>query len=239
MKLKIQKYNPLVDPKPYYVEGEVEYHEGITALDAVYLFHTTVEPVNFDYSCGGRVCGRCGAMIDGTPKLMCFALLDDSEHTIEPLAGYDIIRDLVVDKTDFDRRIAELDERVMIEPVTEETLAPAEFDAEAYAENSDLLNYLERCARCGLCNVTCSALAVNKETYVGPAGMIQIALKDMDWYDKGDRISQAVSSGLYHCIQCGNCDAVCTMMIPHMKVCTYLRGKAEARGLVPSYATEE
>lgn len=237
MKLRIQKYNPLTDPKPYYVEGEVEYREGITALDAIYLFHTQVEPVNFDYSCGGRVCGRCGVMIDGEPKLMCYTVLDDSEHTIEPLSGYDIIRDLVVDRSDFDRRIAELDTRIMTEPVTEENFVPKDWDGKAYMEEySDLISYLERCARCGMCNITCSALQVDKESYVGPAQMIQIALKDLDWYDQGDRIAQAVSSGLYHCIECGNCDNTCTMMIPHMKVWKYLRTRAEERDLVPSYA---
>ncbi len=237
MKLKVQKYNPLVDAKPYYVEGEVEYREGITALDAIYLFHTTVEPVNFDYSCGGRVCGRCGVMIDGEPKLMCFAVLDDGEHVIEPLKGYDIIRDLVVDKSSFDRRIAELDQRVMLEPITEETLIPENFDGEAYANGQgDMIKYIERCARCGLCHVNCSALMINKENYVGPAQMLQIALKDLDWYDKGDRVAQAVSAGLYRCIQCGKCDEVCTMLIPHMTVWEYLRGRAEERGLVPGYA---
>lgn len=236
MKMKIQKYNPLIDAAPYYVEGEVEYREGITALDAVYLFHTQVEPVNFEYACGGRICGRCGAMVDGEPKLMCFALLDDSEHTIEPLEGFDIIRDLVVDRSELDRRLAEADTRIMTEPVTEETLTPANFDADEYAETSDLMMYLERCSRCGLCMVKCPALAADKQHYVGPAEMVQIAFKDMDWYDKADRVAQAVSSGLYHCIQCGMCDEVCMQQVPHLKLWEYLRTKAEARDLVPSYA---
>ena len=197
MKLKVQKCNPLVDAKPYYVEGEIEYREGVTELDAVYLFHTEVEPVSFDYSCGGRVCGRCGAMVDGEPKLMCFALLDDSEHVLEPLEGFDVIRDLVVGKSDFDRRIAELDSRVMVEPVTAETLTSADFDAE----------------------------------------MVQIALKELDWYDKGDRVAQAVSSGLYHCIQCGTCDEVCTIQVPHLKIWKLLRGRA--RGARPGAQLRE
>ncbi|MDR0513888.1 MAG: 4Fe-4S dicluster domain-containing protein [Coriobacteriaceae bacterium] len=236
MKLRIQKYNPQVDAAPYYVEGEVAFREGITALDAVYLFHTEIEPVNFDYACGGRICGRCGAMVDGEPKLMCFALLDDSTHTLEPLKGFDVIRDLVVDKSEFDRRIAEADVRIMLEPVTEETAAPADFNADEHEANYDLMMYLERCARCGLCTVKCPALQLNKENYVGAAEMIQIAFKDMDWYDKGDRIAQAVGSGLYRCIRCGVCDEVCTQQVPHLKIWAYLRAKAEARGLVPSYA---
>lgn len=237
MKLKVQKYNPLVDAQPYYVEGEVEYREGITALDAIYLFHTTVEPVNFDYSCGGRVCGRCGAKVDGQPKLMCFALLDDGDHTIEPLDGYDIIRDLVVDKSGFDRQIAELDARVQVDEVTEETLTPADFDSAFYTSGgSEIIEYMERCARCGICASTCPVLAQDKEAYVGPAGMVQIGLKEFDWYDKGDRIAQAVSAGLYRCIQCGMCDEVCMMQVPHLRIWEILRARAEERGLKPSYA---
>ena len=236
MKLRIQKFNPLEDAKPYYVEGEVAWREGITALDAIYLFHTQVTPVNFDYSCGGRVCGRCGVMIDGEPKLMCFTLLSDGTHTIEPLKGYDIIRDLVVDRTDFDKQLANLDYRVMIEPVTKETEVPEDFDPEQYQADYDYMDQIERCARCGLCQVNCAALTFSKDNYIGPAAMLQIALKDMDFYDKADRVSQAVSAGLYHCILCGKCDEVCPMLIPHVEIWQKLRAKAEGRGLVPSYA---
>jgi succinate dehydrogenase/fumarate reductase iron-sulfur protein len=234
MKLRIQKFNPLTDPEPYYVEGEVEYHKNITALDAVYLFHANIEPINFDYSCGGRICGRCAVMVDGAPALLCMKILTDSEHTIEPLAGFPVIHDLVVDKSSFDEIMTNLSNRVMLEPITKETLVPEGFTYDA--EVQDLICYGELCCRCGMCQVTCPALQVNPDEYAGPAEMYAIGYRHLDWYDKADRIAQAVGSGMYHCIQCGTCTEVCAYNLPHLKMWELLRGEAQKQGIVPSYA---
>jgi succinate dehydrogenase/fumarate reductase iron-sulfur protein len=233
MKLKIQKFNPQIDPEPYYVEGDVEYRENITALDAVYLFHTNHEPVNFDYSCGGRICGRCSVMIDGVPALLCMKILDDSSHTIEPLAGFPVIRDLVVDKSSFEEVMTNLSNRVMLEPITKETLVPEGFAYSAEAE--ELLCYGELCCRCGMCQVICPAAQANPDAYAGPAEMYAIGYRHLDWYDQGNRIAQAVSAGMYHCIMCGRCTEVCAYNVPHLKMWELLRGKAKEQNLVPSY----
>jgi succinate dehydrogenase/fumarate reductase iron-sulfur protein len=234
MKLKIQKFNPLLDSKPYYVEGEIEWRDKITALDAVYLFHTTVEPINFNYSCGGRTCGGCATMIDGEPKLLCITVLDDSTHTIEPLSTFPVIRDLVVDKTSFDNCMTNISARVMLEPITKENLAPTDY---VFDETEDLMRrYGELCSRCGVCNAACPTLVVRPDEYAGPAQMFQIGFRYLDWYDEADRLAQAVSAGMYHCIMCGTCASVCPMMIEHLTMWQLLRDDAEKRGLVPSYA---
>ena len=239
MKIKIQKYNPATDDAPYFVTGDVEWRENITALDAVYAFHANVGPVSFDYSCGGRVCGRCAAMVDGEPKPLCMAVLDDSTHTIEPLAGFPIIRDLTVDKKAFDVAVAAAANRVMIEPVTMYTAGAEGFDYKQYTErDSEMMLFAERCSRCGICMSACSARALNKEAYVGPAIMLQEAYRYLDWYDKADRVAGAVGDGLFRCILCGKCDEVCPQGIPHMAMWKMLREAAEARGLKPAYADE-
>jgi succinate dehydrogenase/fumarate reductase iron-sulfur protein len=234
MKLKIQKYNPLTDPEPYYVEGEVEYRKNITALDAVYLFHANVGPLNFDYSCGGRICGRCSVMVDGSPALLCMTVLDDSTHTIEPLAGFPVIHDLVVDKSSFEEVMTNISNRTMLEPITKETVVPKDFVNDANI--NELLAYGELCCRCGMCQVTCPALASNPSDYAGPAQMYAIGYRHLDWYDKENRIAQAVGAGMYHCIQCGRCTEVCAYNLPHLKMWELLRAKAKEADLVPSYA---
>ena len=235
MKISIQKYNPAVDSAPYYVEGDIEYRDKMTALDAVYEFHKNIEPISYEYSCGGRICGRCAAMIDGQPALMCMTMLDDADHVIEPLEGLPVIRDLIVDKSSLDSHLSGISQRVMTEPVTISTIVSPDFDNTAYTERDhEFLLYAERCGRCGVCMSACSALKMSKDKYIGPALMLQLAYRDMDWYDKADRVVQAVSSGLYDCIMCGKCDEVCMQGIPHVDIWTMLREKAEARGLKPS-----
>lgn len=234
MKLKIQKFNPLEDAAPYYVEGEVEWHDGICALDAVYLFHTQLEPIHFDYACGGRVCGRCAVMIDGRPQMLCTTKLDDTEHVIEPLEGFPIMRDIVVDKTSFDDCITAISQRIMLEPVNKETFAPKDYVFDL--DTQHLLEDGERCCRCGMCNVVCPALKDKPDEFVGPAQMFAVGFRYFDWYDQADRVAQAVSAGLYHCIQCGACSDACVLQLPHLKMWELLRSATVERDLVPSYA---
>ena len=234
MKLVVQKFNPLTDSEPHFVEGEVEYHDGITALDALYLFHTAIEPVNFDYSCGGRICGRCTAMVDGEPALMCMAVLDDGEHTIAPLEGFPVINDLIVEKTAFERNMTGIARRVMIEDVNKETFVPEDFTYDKEAQK--LMHDGELCCRCGVCMAACPVLKILPDEYVGPAEMFQVGYRHFDYYDKADRIAQAVSEGMYHCTQCGTCDSVCVREVDHATMWKRLRAEAEKRNLVPSYA---
>jgi succinate dehydrogenase/fumarate reductase iron-sulfur protein len=234
MKLKIQKYNPLVDAEPYYVEGEVEYRPYISALDAIYLFHTTVEAVNFDYACGGRICGRCACLIDGEPGMLCTTILDDTTHSIEPLPGYPVIRDLIVDKSSLDDAITAIANRIMLESITKATVAPENF---VYSKSTeDLLFGAELCCRCGMCNVTCPALQAYPDEYAGPAQMLAVGYRNLDWHDRGNRVAQAVSLGMYHCIMCGRCSEICPHKIDHVGMWTTLRDTAKAQDLVPTWA---
>jgi succinate dehydrogenase/fumarate reductase iron-sulfur protein len=234
MHLKIQKFNPLTDAAPYYVEGDVTIDEKRTALDALYLFHTQVQAVNFDYSCGGRLCGRCAVMLDGKPALLCMAVLTEGSHTIEPLAGFPVIHDLVVDKTSFNNVMSNVAQRVMIEPVTKDTMAPKDFVYNA--DEQFLMLQSEYCCRCGMCNAICPGMKAYPDEYVGPAQMYQIGFRHLDYYDKSDRIAEAVSKGMYRCIMCGQCTDVCSLQIDHISMWNVLRDAAATEGIVPSYA---
>jgi succinate dehydrogenase / fumarate reductase iron-sulfur subunit len=73
------------------------------------------EPIQFDHDCREGICGSCGVMIDGqahgpqlgtaTCQLHMRQYSDGDEITIEPwrAAGFPVIKDLVVDRSAFDR----------------------------------------------------------------------------------------------------------------------------------------
>ena len=63
MKITVYKFNPATDAEPYYVSGEVPYTKDMSALHALKLFNENVAQVNYDYSCRGRLCGRCGTAL--------------------------------------------------------------------------------------------------------------------------------------------------------------------------------
>jgi succinate dehydrogenase/fumarate reductase iron-sulfur protein len=230
MELKVYKYDPAIDANPYYVTGQVEYTEKMTVLEAIIAFHEQVGDVAFDYSCHGRMCGRCGVMVDGTPVLACCTPITDDDHVIEPLAGLTVIRDLVCDRSGLDEQLSEIYRRVRVEPITE--AEAKDCDGATAAKMYELVS----CTRCGVCNAGCPVFTANPDQYVGPAAMLAIAYRNMDPYDQGNRVLEAVSKGLYRCIQCGRCDEVCRRLeIDHLGAWATLRAQAEERGIVPSY----
>lgn len=171
-------------------------------------------------------------MLNGTPVFMCAEPLDpNTDYTIEPLKGYTVIRDLIVDKSDYDNRLSQAYVRIRTEPLTEEDIQTFDMDV------PDKMYALEWCSRCGVCMSACPVVASNPGQFAGPSFMIASAYRFYDPYDQADRILEAVNDGLYRCIQCGKCDEVCPQYnIKHLATWKDLREAAESRGLKPSYA---
>src|SRR5919202_5621083 len=76
-----------------------------TVLDA--LLHAKSyqdSSIGIRYSCRMASCGSCGMKINGIPRLACYTKvseLEGSTITVEPLANFPVIRDLVTDFTQF------------------------------------------------------------------------------------------------------------------------------------------
>lgn len=234
MKVEIQKYNPAVDAEPHMEEYEIEHTENMTLLEALVKINDTVEPVAFDYSCRGRVCGRCAMTLNGTPCLACVTLVEESgKNKVEPLKGFPVVRDLIVDKTSITDRVSRVLARQRAFDLTlDEVKAPVE------AGLSEKLSPLEYCARCGVCTAACPVVeAKGYRAFAGPTVMTAIANRFYDPYDQGDRVVEAVQSGLWECTDCGTCDMVCKALeIDHLSAWKDLRAAAEAAGLKPAGA---
>ena len=121
MKITVKRYDPSKDNAPYETTYEVPHDdEYMTLLQALVYIHENEEPLAFDFSCRGRMCGRCAMMLDGEPVLACVEPLPDGSHTVEPLAGLPVVKDLVVDKSQVQEKIAETYKRVRVAPLTEQ-----------------------------------------------------------------------------------------------------------------------
>lgn len=162
MKITVKRYDPSKDNAPYETTYEVPHDdEYMTLLQALVYIHENEEPLAFDFSCRGRMCGRCAMMLDGEPVLACVEPLPDGSHTVEPLAGLPVVKDLVVDKSQVQEKIAETYKRVRVAPLTEE-------DLQTYnMEDADELFGINYCARCQVCTAGCPARAINPD-YIGP-----------------------------------------------------------------------
>ena len=227
MKITIKKFDPTVDKVPYDKTYDVPHVQYMTALQAIIYIDENHEPLAYDYSCRGRSCGRCAMMVDGVACTACTTAIADTNHTIEPLKGFPVIRDLVVDKKVVQDSLSHLARRINSREVTwEDILKPV--DMHTFVR----LDATERCARCLVCHTSCDVMHLIPDKFAGPTAMTTIAMRFFDPYDEGDRVLQAVNLGLWNCTMCGICDEVCPALeIKHLEMWQELRDAAAARGL--------
>ena len=98
--LKIFRYDPAIDQAPVYKTYEVPWQEGMLLLPAVkYVRDYIDETLSFrDYCCGCSWCMSCLMMVNGKGMRTCSRVLQPGESILlEPMKGYPVIRDLVVD----------------------------------------------------------------------------------------------------------------------------------------------
>lgn len=237
-KVKILRFDPSADKAPYYKSYSIPYEDldigPLSALKALRYINHEIESIGFDYNCRFGGCGRCAITVDGTPRLACFAPLSaDKEHTLEPLHGFPVIRDLVVDRGKAYARF--LDSGAAIKTI-DPIVKPKDIEPKLWWNT---LSPLNRCRECMSCYSVCTALQVENrwESFIGPGAMMQIYQRAVDTMDQADRISQAAFSGAFQCVQCGLCNTVCPAHIPIKENIAELQKKAEARNLKPTDTT--
>src|SRR5579862_6471689 len=103
--LEITRYQPDEDEAPHFESYEVPYRDDWVVLDALnYLKDEVDGTLSYRWSCRMGVCGSCGMMVNGVPKLTCAAFLRDylpGPIRVEPLANFPVERDLIVVLDDF------------------------------------------------------------------------------------------------------------------------------------------
>jgi len=104
VELDVLRYDPETDSEPHFQRYTVPCAEEWVVLDALNAVKESIDPtLNYRWSCHMAVCGSCGMMINGEPKLSCHAFLRDYAGVIrvEPLANFPIERDLITVADDF------------------------------------------------------------------------------------------------------------------------------------------
>src|SRR5215471_7019046 len=114
MRLEVFRFSPEEDqePKPRFQTYEVPFRKDWVVLDALnYVKDQMDGSLSFRWSCRMGVCGSCGMKVNGTPKLACATFLSDylpGPFRVEPLDYFPVVRDLVVDLTDFVRKLRQV-----------------------------------------------------------------------------------------------------------------------------------
>src|ERR687889_48412 len=197
-----------------YDSFEVPVQRWTTVLDALLYAKSYKDPsIGIRYSCRMASCGSCGMKINGIPRLACYTKvteLQGSEITVEPLANFPLIRDLV---TDFSQFFAH--HRNMEPYIQNEHADIKENDTltEFMQTPEDVDKYLQfsYCIKCGLCYSACPTVATDTK-FPGPQALSQAYRYFIDNRDTGatNRLNLVDDRhGIWRCHFAGSCSAVC------------------------------
>ncbi len=170
MKFSIYRYNPEVDKKPYYKDYEVELGDQDKKLlnALVKIKEELDDSVSFRRSCREGVCGSDALNINGRNGLACLTDLADLKEPVvlNPIPGLPVVRDLIVDMTQFFHQYHSIkpyviDERPM--PERERLQSPE--------DRKDLDGVIE-CILCACCSTSCPSFWWNPDKFLGPAALL-------------------------------------------------------------------
>jgi succinate dehydrogenase / fumarate reductase iron-sulfur subunit len=170
MKLSIYRYDPDKDAKPYLQDLEVELeHSDRMLLDALIKAKAQDDSIAFRRSCREGVCGSDAININGKNGLACVTKIADlpAHVTLRPLPGLPVIRDLIVDMTQFFKQYHS------IRPYLVNDEAPPERERLQSPAEREALDGLYECILCACCSTACPSFWWNPDKFVGPAGLLQ------------------------------------------------------------------
>ncbi|MGZ5032566.1 MAG: succinate dehydrogenase iron-sulfur subunit [Usitatibacter sp.] len=209
MKIRIQRYDPDKDSKPYMQDYDVQPGPSDRMLlDALIRIKTTDDSLSLRRSCREGVCGSDAMNINGKNGLACTTKLADLKEpvVIRPLPGLPIIRDLIVDMTQFFNQYHSVKPYVINnDPLPEkERLQSPEQRAQ--------LDGLYECILCACCSAACPSFWWNPDKFVGPAGLLQAYRFIADSRDQAtnERLDDLEDPyRLFRCHTIMNCVDVC------------------------------
>ena len=211
IKITVTRYNPETSSERFTQSYTIPYKEDMVVLDALNYIKNHVDgTLTHRWSCRMGVCGSCGMMINGDAKLSCATFLRDyypGEIHVDALANFPVIRDLVIDMSDFMEKLQEI--KPWIIRSEEKPLEEGE-----YLQSPDELNLYRQFSMCINCMICYSACPVygHDQSFLGPAAIALAHRYNMDSRDEGqDQRAEIIGSheGIWECTFVGECTRVC------------------------------
>jgi fumarate reductase iron-sulfur subunit len=209
--LEVFRYHPEKDDKPYFQKYEVPFRADWVVLDALnHIKDREDGTLTYRWSCRMGVCGSCGMMVNGEPKLTCAAFLKDyypNPIRVEPLTNFPVIRDLVINLDDFLHKLKEL--KTWLIPKEQRSVAAGEY-LQTPAQLAHYKQY-SMCINCMLCYAACPVYGLEPK-FLGPAAIALAQRYNLDSRDGAkDQRAEMVSSseGIWECTFIGECSRVC------------------------------
>jgi fumarate reductase iron-sulfur subunit len=209
--LEVTRYCPDQESEPTSQRFEVPFREDWVVLDALnYIKDQLDGSLSYRWSCRMGVCGSCGVMVNGEPKLTCATFLSHympGPVRVEPLRYFPVVRDLVIEMTDFMVKLQSVKPWIVRED--EKPLSAGEYLQTP--EELDTYKQFSMCINCMLCYAACPVYGLDPQ-FIGPAAIALAQRYNLDSRDQGaqqrlDILSQ--HEGIWGCTFVGECTQVC------------------------------
>lgn len=209
---------------------EVDRFPAMTVLDVLLAIQRDSDPsIGFRFSCRVAMCGTCTLRVDGRSVLACQSLVKDDAREIEisPLAGFPVVRDLVVDTTPFWEQWARV--TPYLEPKDSLT-GPATVPPDS--EEREAIDDALDCIQCGACFSSCAVSGQGK-SFLGPAALTRAMVLINDSRDAAGRKRLDLVSGNDGADRCHliyGCTGVCPKGLDPARAIRRIRtGRVEDR----------
>ncbi len=209
--LHVTRYRPEQEAEPTIQEYDVPFTDDWVLLDALNYVKDKIDgSLSYRWSCRMGICGSCGMMVNGEPKLTCATFVSDYTSgpiRIEPLRYFPIIRDLTVEMTDFMEKLKNVKPWIIRED--EKPISEGEYLQSP--EELDQYKQFSMCINCMLCYSACPVYGLDS-AFTGPAAIALAQRYNMDSRDQGSRERLGALSdheGIWGCTFVGECTKVC------------------------------
>jgi fumarate reductase iron-sulfur subunit len=209
--LEVARYRPEQESEPTFQNYEVPFRQDWVVLDALnYVKDRLDGTLAFRWSCRMGVCGSCGMLVNGEPKLTCATFLSHylpGPVRVEPLRHFPVVRDLVVEISDFMEKLKAVQPYI----VRDEEMPVAKGEYLQTPEQLDTYKQFSMCINCLLCYAACPVYGLDQH-FIGPAAIALAQRYNLDSRDEGhqarmDTLSQ--HEGIWGCTFVGECTEAC------------------------------
>lgn len=212
MQVSIYRYIPETDSQPRMQDYEFEQPAGrdLMVLDVLEQLKIKDPSISYRRSCREGVCGSDGMNINGRNGLACktplSAVVKNNRLVLRPLPGLPVIRDLIVDMTQFFKQFERVDPFL----INDET--PPEKERLQSIEEREKLEGLYECILCACCTTSCPSFWWNPDKFLGPAALLHSYRFLADSRDTAneERLSKLDDPfSVFRCRSIMNCANVC------------------------------
>ena len=211
IEIQVLRYRPEQDDEPVWQSYTVPYTDDMSVLQGLQTIKDDLDgTLSFRWSCRMAICGSCGMMVNGKPKLSCQTFLRDllpGPVKVEALAHFPIERDLMVSVEPFVKKLESI--KPYIIPKEPRALSEGE-----YIQTPHQLEQFEQfssCINCMLCYAACPQFGLNND-FIGP-GVLALAHRyNADSRDGGTAERMEIlgqEEGVWGCTAVAYCSEVC------------------------------